>query len=145
MIPFILPTALHIANEAHNLQKDKRGDHYILHPIRVMLAMPDELSMIVAILHDAVEDTEISLDYLRELGCPEMAVIAIDCLTKRPGEDYWSRIEIIKKNQIATRVKIADLEDNLQIIRIKNRSDLKPEDMKRLNKYYDAWTYLTGK
>lgn len=143
--PFTLQYAINIANQAHYDQKDKGGQPYILHPLRVMLAMKDPASQMAAVLHDVVEDSSYTLDDLRNMGCPEMVVEAVDLLTKRPGEDYKVMLERIKNNVIATAVKIADLEDNLDLIRIKNRRNLQPKDMERLNKYYDAWSYLTGK
>lgn len=142
---FTLEDAITIAAEAHRTQKDKGGLPYILHPLRVMIKQSTEATRMAAVLHDTVEDGVVTVDELRRRGCPEMVVEAVDCLTKRDGEDYMQMIERIRLNDIATAVKIADLEDNLDIKRVLNRRDLQEKDLARLNKYYKAWSILTGK
>ena len=129
------------AEECHRGQVDRNGVKYILHPMRVMRYMDSETEKIVGVLHDVVEDTPITLQDLKQKGYSEEIVDAIDCLTKREGESYEDFIDRCKQNSIARKVKIADLEDNMDIRRL---DVLTEKDMDRLNRYLRAWRYLTG-
>ncbi len=135
-----LKDAISLAAEAHNGQKDKNGAPYILHPLRVMARVQSETEKIVAVLHDIIEDTDYTIENLRENGYSKEVLEAIDCLTKRDGEDYDEYLNRSMSNPIAQKVKIADLEDNMDIRRF---DVLKEEDLKRLNKYLRAWKHLT--
>lgn len=110
-----LTEAIITATYAHEGQKDKGGEVYILHPIRVMLKFEawDNVYRIVAVLHDVVEDTHITLDMLRNRFSKEV-VEAVDALTRREDEeDYFVFINRCKGNPIAREVKMADILDNL--------------------------------
>lgn len=131
--------AIELALKAHTGQVDKGGAPYILHPLRLMLRMDGEAEAIAAVLHDVVEDADISLDDLRASSLPEDAIRAIGCLTKREGEDYEAFIRRVDADDIARKVKIADLEDNLNITRI---PDLTPPDLERVAKYHRALRWL---
>jgi len=133
--------AIAIAALAHKGQTDKAGAPYILHPFRLMMKMKSETAMIVAVLHDVVEDTEWTLDKLRERGFSEEILAAIDCVTNRTGESYEEFIERVQTNPIAREVKIADLEDNMNIRRI---SEIRPKDLERLEKYHRSWNVLSN-
>ncbi len=98
-----LERAIAIAAEAHAGQTDKAGERYILHPLRVMLAMETDVERIVAVLHDVVEDSGITLQDLRDEGFAEEAVAAIDALTKRDGELKLGAAARAKRNPLATR------------------------------------------
>lgn len=99
-------------------------------------------AIIVALLHDIVEDTEVTLDMLREEGFDEEIVSAIDAITRRKDEQYYfDFIERVKKNDIARIVKIYDLEDNMDIKRLSTFGDY---EQKRLKKYWYCWKYLKG-
>ena len=102
-----------LAIELHKGQKDKSGEPYILHVERVAENFPkDSLEYLVALLHDTVEDTEITIDDLRYLGLPESVLEAVDAITHRTHEplvEYYARI---KCNPLATKVKLADVRDN---------------------------------
>ena len=139
--PELLERAISIAVEAHHGQRDRNGQPYILHPIRVMGRVLTTTEKMVAILHDVVEDTEWSLDALREEGFPSDVLDALDCVTKREGEDYDDFVARSASNPIARRVKLADLEDNMDIRRLRKVSE---EDRERLSKYRRAWEKLTG-
>ncbi|WP_370584705.1 HD domain-containing protein [Oculatella sp. LEGE 06141] len=134
-----LEDAISIAALAHRGQKDKAGSFYLLHPLRMLLRMDSEAAMIVAVLHDVVEDTDWTLEQLRAQGFSDEVLDAIDSLTHRPAESYEAFIERVQKNQIARQVKIADLEDNMNIQRI---SQISPTDLQRLEKYHKAWCLL---
>lgn len=129
----LLEEAIALAVKAHRGQVDKGGHPYILHPLRLMLQMETENEMVVAVLHDVVEDSETGLDDLRAAGFPEEVISAIECLTKRKGEDYDAFIRRAATNPLARRVKIADLEDNMNLARI---SEVRSKDLERLAKYH---------
>ena len=133
--------AVSIAARAHKGQKDKADAPYLLHPLRMMLRMNSEAAMMAAVLHDVVEDTDWTLERLREEGFSEEVLEAVDCLTRRDGESYDAFVERVGTNPIARQVKIADLEDNMNVRRI---SRLAGKDLERLEKYHRAWCALTG-
>ena len=88
-----------------------------------------------AVLHDVVEDTEITFEDLRKQGFSEEVIEVLDCLTKRDGESYDEFIGRVLRNETACRVKLADLEDNMDLSRIKNPSE---KDRERIRKYEKA-------
>lgn len=109
-----LDLAIKLATEAHAGQVDKGGQPYILHPLRVMLAMKSDNERIVAVLHDVVEDTAWTCDDLYwQHGFSPDVVVAIGALTRRQDEDYFDFIRRAAVNPIARAVKIADIRDNL--------------------------------
>lgn len=130
-----LEKAIRIAARAHRGQKDKDGLPYILHPIRVMLKVDSEKEMKIAVLHDVVEKSKLTIDDLRKRGFSEDVVLAVDYLSKRTDEPYLNYIERAKKNELACRVKIADLEDKIELAR-----QLKSLDQRelRLKRYREA-------
>jgi (p)ppGpp synthase/HD superfamily hydrolase len=135
----VLETSIALAVEAHKGQVDKAGRPYILHPLRLMSRMTTDDERIVAVLHDVVEDTDVTFDELRELGMPEKAISALELLTHRQSdgtdEDYFSYIKGIIQNPIARAVKLADLGDNLDVCRL---SKITERDARRLDKYLQA-------
>ena len=133
--------AISIAARAHRGQKDKAGAPYLLHPLRLMLRMDTEAAMMAAVLHDVVEDTDWTLERLRGEGFSDEVVEAVDCLTRRGGESYEEFVERARANPVARRVKIADLEDNMNVRRI---GRLGSKDLERLEKYHRAWRVLTN-
>ena len=136
----LLEKAILMAIQAHQGQQDWAGRPYILHPFRAMLSLETEDEMIVAVLHDVVEDTALTLGDLREAGFSEDVLAAVDCLTRRDDETYEEFIERIVPNPLAVRVKQADLVDNMNLLRINGR--LAERDMARLNRYLAAWKRL---
>lgn len=138
----LLEDAIQIAVQAHRGQSDKAGAPYILHPLRLMLRMHHEAEQIAAVLHDVVEDTPWTLAALREHGFPPEIIDAVDGLTRRPEESYEAFIVRAGANAIARQVKIADLEDNMDIRRI---GVIGPRDTERLTRYHRAWLSLTEK
>jgi hypothetical protein len=136
-VHIMLDKAILIAAKAHEGQVDKGGEPYILHPLRVMFSRKTEIEMICAVLHDVVEDTDISLDYLRNQGFSEEVLSALDALTRREGETYDKYIGRIIKNKIASHVKMCDLCDNMDLSRIKSPSDADHERVKKYRKAED--------
>ena len=134
-----LGKAIAIAAQAHQDQYDKAGAPYILHPLRMMLRMRSETEMIVAILHDVVEDTAWIPDQLRQTGFSEEIVQAVECLTHRDRETYDEFIARVRTNAIASTVKLADLEDNMDMRRLRTLTE---KDAERLHKYHQAWLTL---
>ena len=130
-----LERAIAIAATAHAGQVDKGGAPYILHPLKVMLRMTSLEERIVAVLHDVVEDCEISLDDLRKEGFSEEVLDAIESVTKVPGESYEDFVERAAQNPIGRVVKLADLEENSDLSRIASPSW---EDLERVEKYRRA-------
>lgn len=109
-----LTTAIMLACEAHDGQTDRNGEPYILHPLRVMQAMSSETDRIVAVLHDVAEDFDAGWGRITDGDFSEDVVDAIDALTRRKGEPYSDFILRAAENDIARRVKIADVRDNLR-------------------------------
>ena len=109
-----LSRAIHIAVQAHDGQVDKAGKPYILHPLRVMLAMETEDERIVAVLHDVIEDGDESDRAGVILTTTHHQFNAINALSRGPGENYADYIDRVDRDPLATRVKIADLRDNLR-------------------------------
>lgn len=136
-----LERAVQIAAEAHAGQKDKSGAPYLLHPLRMMLRMHSDAAMMAAMLHDVVEDSDWTLDGLRAEGFSEEVIEAVDCLTHRTDENYEAFVRRAKGNAIARQVKLADLEDNMNLKRL---SEVTSKDLARLEKYHRAWLALTG-
>lgn len=125
----------------HWKQKDKAGKRYIWHPIYVMLNVKGYNEKIVALLHDVVEDTDITITDLITLKFDEAIVKAIDVLSKKKGQEYFKYLEDIKNNEIACKVKIEDLKHNSNLKRL---SKVKQKDIERTQKYKKALDYLSA-
>ena len=139
--PSLLERAIALAVEAHAGHWVGEGRPYILHPLRVMARVETDTERIVAILHDTVENEadRVSFARLRQEGFPEEIVQAVDCLTRRDGEPYADMIERIAPNPLACRVKLADLADNLDLLR---QSELTQEKFVGLQMRLQAWHRL---
>lgn len=146
-----------VAARAHQHQKRKDGTPYVAHPMRVALRVSDTYEdipnlagdikaeqvwreqqktrlIVVALLHDVVEDTDVTIQELRELGFDEIILHALDAVTKRPGEKYTAFILRIKAaGPLAIAVKLADIADNLE-----DQSALDPDEAAFLTKRYTA-------
>jgi (p)ppGpp synthase/HD superfamily hydrolase len=135
-----LEEAIRIAVEAHRGQKDRAGAPYVLHPLRMMFRLQTAAERMAAVLHDLVEDTDWTVERLREHGFPTEVVEAVDHLTRREGERYEDFVERAAAHPVALRVKIADLEDNMDVRRT---GALEERDVERLSRYHRAWRRLT--
>jgi (p)ppGpp synthase/HD superfamily hydrolase len=136
----LLEKAILIATHAHKDQVDKGGAPYILHPIAVMSRVSSIEAKIVAILHDVIEDTPVTLEQLRTENFPDNVLSALLLLTHSEDEPYFSYIERISKHSLAKEVKIADLEENMNLERIPKPSR---KDLERVQKYQSAYRKLT--
>ena len=137
----LLERAIECALEAHAGQQypSLEPEPYILHPIRVMCAVEGDDTRVAAVLHDVIEDTEVTLNDLQRAGYPPPVIHAVDCLSHRDGETYASYIERVATDSIATIVKVADLRDNLR-----NNLSLTPTSdvLERIQRYEKALTFL---
>jgi (p)ppGpp synthase/HD superfamily hydrolase len=137
----MLGRAIEIAATAHAGQVDKGGKPYILHPLWVMdrVRHLGEDYMIVAVLHDVIEDSDWTTKQLLEEGFDPEIVYSLDTLTHKKGIDYDLYIKVIALNPMAKAVKLRDLEHNTKVTRLKG---LRKKDFDRLEKYHRAYTYL---
>lgn len=104
--------ALKLCFEAHKEQVDKSGMPYVFHPFHVAEEMDDEETTVVALLHDLIEDTDYTLDDLRNMGFSNKVVEAIEAMTHLPEVSYEDYLRNIKRNPIAKKVKLADVRHN---------------------------------
>ena len=133
--------ALQIARVAHAGQRDKAGADYMLHPLRVASQCRTAKAKVVALLHDTIEDTPVTPDYLRQQGFPDDIVDAVLSVTRREDEPYEQYILRASQNPLGREVKIADLEDNMDLRRLPK---ITAADVARTCKYLKAWRYLRG-
>jgi GTP diphosphokinase / guanosine-3',5'-bis(diphosphate) 3'-diphosphatase len=136
-----LERAIEIAASAHAGQFDKAGAPYILHPIRVMLRMNTVDEMIVAALHDVVEDSNWTVDDLLAEGFSEQIVEAVGVLTKLPDESRQNAAVRAREHPIARAVKLADNAENMDLTRIANPT---AKDYSRLREYEKVRAILMG-
>lgn len=133
--------ALSVAVEAHRGQvyPAREPEPFILHPLRVMLAVTPGTAQIVALLHDVVEDSLLTLGDLADKGFDGSVLNAVDCLSRRPGEPYGDYIERVATDHLAREVKLSDLADNLA-----NNLALPatPDNRARIARYEDALRVL---
>jgi (p)ppGpp synthase/HD superfamily hydrolase len=131
-----LSQALAIAARVHSRQRDKAGAEYVHHPLRVMARVETDAERIAAVLHDVVEDSPgWTPARLAREGFSDEVVGAVEALTKREGEDYADFVRRAGANPVARRVKLADLEDNMDVRRLGTLTD---KDLERLRKYHAA-------
>ena len=131
-----LKRAIEIARQAHAGQVDKGGADYIAHPLRVMERGENEEQKIVGVLHDVVEDSDWTFEMLEEEGFAPAIIEALKCVTKlSEGEDYDDFISRVMTNPLAVKVKLYDIEDNLDVSRLDSLTDA---DVARCKKYLNA-------
>lgn len=131
--------AFFIALNAHRGQKDKAGRCYIFHPINVALGVRGIRAKTVDLLHDVVEDSDITTKELTKYFDDDI-VLAVDCITKKRGQKYQDYLEVVKNNELARKVKIADLTHNIDLSRLKS---ITKKDIDRRNKYLKAKEFLS--
>lgn len=127
-----LEQAISLAVKQHEGQVDKANAPYILHPLRVMLNTPTIEHKIVAVLHDILEDTETTIEDLYQFGFQEHIIDAIVALTKKQGETRLEAAQRARQNPIARVVKLADINDNMDLSRIQSPT---VKDFERLKEY----------
>lgn len=134
--------AIRLMFEKHKNQVDKDNIPYVFHPWHVAENMPDETRTIVALLHDIVEDTDVTIEYLREEGFSEKVLEALELLTHDENEDYFEYVRKINTNEIARDVKLADLKHNSDTSRL---TEITQNDKQRVKKYQKCINYLENK
>jgi hypothetical protein len=139
-----LEKAIELAARAHAGQRDKSGLSYILHPIRVMLRQESDDARIVAVLHDTLEDTDLTEDDLRQAGFSEYVIEAVKLVTHDKKSPYADFVARCAAHPLARAVKLADLEDNSRFDRTLMRPASLRRDSKRLVKYQLSYKFLTG-
>lgn len=128
-----LSDCIRIAAQAHSEQVDKIGEPYILHPLRVMMSMHSVYDRMTAVLHDVIEDTKMTASSLLGVGVPQVVVEAVLAMSKREDEEYGEYLLRVIQNEMARRVKIADVKDNSSPIRLYK---LTPDKVKKLTRKY---------
>ena len=134
--------AMKIAYKAHSGQMDKGGVPYIYHPMHIAERMDDELSTVIALLHDVIEDTYIRYNDLKDEQISQEAIEIIKILTRNKDEDYFEYINRVGENSIARKIKIEDLIHNSDLTRLDVIDD---ESLKRVEKYNKALKILNNK
>lgn len=136
----MIDIALAIAKKAHAGQVDKAGVDYIKHPIYVASQVTTEQEKAVALLHDVIEDSDITVEDLLVSGLSNEVVTAVQILTKKKGQSYQEYLEKVKSNNLARVVKLADLKHNSDLSRLKSVTNT---DYDRVKKYKNAIRYLS--
>ena len=125
--------------EVHKDQCDKSGIPYIFHPIHLAEQMNDEYTTVVALLHDVMEDSSVTLEDLRDMGYPEAVLDALVLMTHKEGVPYMDYVLAIKPNAIAKKVKLADLRHNSDTTRL---NEINEKALARVEKYRQAIALL---
>ena len=131
--------AMKIAFEAHKEQTDKSGMPYIYHPIHLAEQMDDEAATCVALLHDVVEDTDITFEQLQAEGFTPEIIAALRLMTHDENVPYLDYVAEIRKNVIAAKVKLADLKHNSDLTRLDHVDE---KALLRVEKYRKAMELL---
>tara|TARA_R110002124_G_scaffold128157_2_gene288520 strand:+ start:5841 stop:6311 length:471 start_codon:yes stop_codon:yes gene_type:complete len=139
--PMQVDLAMDLAVSAHKDQVDDAGKAYILHPLRLMMKFEDVSHQVAALLHDVLEDTGYTREYLIAAGIHETTVEALVALKRVKGESYSDYITRLSKNPIAVQVKMADIEDNINVLRLGTLTDY---HLRRVRKYHEAWSRLSA-
>ena len=134
--------ALLISFNAHKDQVDKSNLPYVYHPFHVAEQMTDETSTIVALLHDVVEDTDVTMTDIENYGFSKEIIDALKCMTHEESVDYYDYIKIVATNPIAIKVKLADIEHNMDTNRL---NEITKKDLERVEKYKKCYKYLVEK
>ena len=132
--------ALKFSFEAHKNQVDKSGTPYVYHPYHLAEQMETEETVVAALLHDVVEDTEYTLDDIKAMGFPDSVVGALALLTREDSVPYMDYVTRIKDNPVARAVKLADLKHNSDLSRL---NVVNEKALERVKKYASAIKILT--
>ena len=135
----LLDKAAQICVSKHAGQRDKMGCAYFQHPMRVAMRCRTDEEKMVALLHDTIEDTDVTAEYLLSGGFPQSVVDGVLSVTKREGESYEDFVARAKLNPLGRVVKLHDLEDNLDVMRL---NEVTPDMAARFTKYLAARQFL---
>lgn len=137
-----LHKAITIACEAHQGQSSINGEPYILHPLRLLIKAKSNEERIIAILHDVIEKTNISLLDLKNKGFDQNIISSIDSLSRRRSESYIEYIERLMQNKISVKIKLLDLADNIKIHSENNDNGIYDA---KINQYKNALKQIRSK
>ena len=132
--------ALKLSFAAHKDQIDKSGIPYVYHPFHLAEQMDTEETVTVALLHDVIEDSDYTLDDIRDMGFPDKVVNALSLMTHDKSVPYMDYVAKIKENPIAKAVKLADLQHNSDLSRL---DSVDQKALERVEKYRQAVKLLT--
>ena len=140
--------AVYLACTGHAGVRDKGGTPYIFHALEVMMGVRaaggTEDECCCAVMHDLVEDTDLTLDDLRKEGFSEAVVNMVDAVSKRPDEDIEQYKRRIAVNPSAKKIKLVDLKRNMDVTRLKNRHCLTDKDLHRIKVYAELYDFFVG-
>lgn len=125
--------------------KDKDGEPYVMHCLRVMMGVADPMGQMVGLMHDLIEDTEVTLEELRQLGFADEIITAVDLVTHQAADSYANYVVRIKQNDLARQVKLSDLRDNTAMGRVLYRDGQTDDDAKRIQRYVLSYQYLSDR
>ena len=134
--------AVNVMYQAHQGQMDKGGFPYCFHPYQVAQGMDDEISCTCALLHDVVEDTDLTFEDLAGMGFPAEVIDALKLLTHREGVPYMDYVRNLAGNPVARKVKLSDLHHNSDLSRI---NEVTEKDLERIGQYKEAIAFLEEK
>ncbi|MDZ4850670.1 MAG: hypothetical protein SGI77_15395 [Pirellulaceae bacterium] len=137
-----LEDAIGLAVEKFRGVQDKAGQPYILHLLRVMMSVQSPEAQIVGVLHDIVEDTDVTLQDLSDLGFSSCVIDAVDCLTHPTELSYADYMVRMRNNPIACQCKLADLNDNYRLDRVAYRDGHSDKDARRVQRYILSYQFL---
>ena len=132
---FLTNKAMQVAYAAHQGQTDQSGVPYIFHPYHLAEQMTDEVAVCVALLHDVVEDTYVTIEDLEE-DFPKEVTEALRLLTRKKGEDYYEYVRTIRKNPVARKIKLADIVHNSDETRMSGCKNVPKEKIQRWREKY---------
>lgn len=124
---------------------DKDGEPYVMHCLRVMMGVSDKNAQLVALMHDLVEDTPITLKDLEQRGFSTDVVEAVDLVTHKSQDSYSDYILRIKRNPVAKQVKLSDLRDNASMERVLYRENSTARDTHRIHRYVLSYQFLSDR
>lgn len=134
--------AVNVMYQAHQGQMDKGGFPYCFHPYQVAQGMDDEISCTCALLHDVVEDTDLTFEDLAEMGFPAEVISVLKLLTHQDGVSYMDYVRNLAGNPVARKVKLSDLHHNSDLSRI---NEVTEKDLERIGQYKEAIAFLEEK
>ena len=139
----LLDDALTIVTREFHGITDKAGQPYLLHCLRVMHGVASLQAKQVAVMHDLIEDTAVTIDQLRASGFSEEVLTALQLVTHAPSDSYADYVVRLKGNEVARQVKLADLRDNYSIDRVAYREPHREQDAARIQRYILSFQFLT--
>ncbi len=135
----LMERAIRLATKVHRGQVDRFGQPFILHVLRVVTQARDHEERMLAALHDVLERSDLKVSELRERGFPEHVLVALTHISRNPQEDYDQYIDRVARDPLATRVKVLDLADKMDLREV---GPLSGADLKRYNKQLAAYERL---